>query len=290
MTADYENNLRNFKAILEELQKHSPGSFYCQEHEVICDFGVHPKSPFSCRHCKKTKRVQFRNTNISIRSYIQDMDSLATSVHMNTEDINSHQNSSPINPIPDTESEISNNTISIQTDILPMGYDSSDDVSLFSSNSTSSLPSSIISDFEEMLNQNFMNSRGEIRPLRELRRNFYINAEPAVMPRSRGYGDNDSEYNYLARYRRISSNRVKSSICRVSRFSSIVQKVKNWYAKRKENKNKKKNGSKIFEQKRKVHNESEASFFRAKFENLKLRTGEVHPLLLRDQEDYEEFA
>lgn len=44
----YEQNLERFESILKIMNRYTPGSFYCREHELVCDLGVHPKGSFSC--------------------------------------------------------------------------------------------------------------------------------------------------------------------------------------------------------------------------------------------------
>lgn len=47
-TASYINNLEKFETILSIMNRYTPGSFYCHEHELVCNNGVHPKKPYSC--------------------------------------------------------------------------------------------------------------------------------------------------------------------------------------------------------------------------------------------------
>lgn len=46
----YAVNLRKFEDILKIMSRHTPGSFYCHEHEVVCNNGVHPKGSYNCQH------------------------------------------------------------------------------------------------------------------------------------------------------------------------------------------------------------------------------------------------
>lgn len=47
-TTSYIDNLEKFETILSIINRYTPGSFYCHEHELVCNNGVHPRKPYSC--------------------------------------------------------------------------------------------------------------------------------------------------------------------------------------------------------------------------------------------------
>lgn len=49
ITSGYQRNLHKFETILQIIDHFTPGSFYCHEHELVCNNGEHPEGSFACQ-------------------------------------------------------------------------------------------------------------------------------------------------------------------------------------------------------------------------------------------------
>lgn len=63
---DYKVGILIYTKICQQISTHTPGSFYCPDHEVVCNAGKHPDNmSYICKHCSPTDCDSFRRRRSS---------------------------------------------------------------------------------------------------------------------------------------------------------------------------------------------------------------------------------
>lgn len=66
---DYNVGLYIYNQICNQISTHTPGSFYCPEHEVVCNAGQHPSNmPYICQKCSPVDCQTFHYRRLSFNT------------------------------------------------------------------------------------------------------------------------------------------------------------------------------------------------------------------------------
>lgn len=66
---DYNTGIQIYFKICNLISTHTPGSYYCPDHEVVCNAGQHPSTiSYLCKHCSLTESQSFRSRKYSINN------------------------------------------------------------------------------------------------------------------------------------------------------------------------------------------------------------------------------
>lgn len=76
---DYNVGITLYTRICQQISAHTPGSYYCPDHEVVCNAGQHPTNmSYICKHCSKKDCDTFHHRK-SILNQVQESEVLRRS-------------------------------------------------------------------------------------------------------------------------------------------------------------------------------------------------------------------